>query len=1121
MRHFFLVFALCLTACGWATDDTGLGPATGGSGTFNPAVPGPIGGTTPAAGTFTSVTDTGLTANSYVYSDGTKTLASTAAPTNGQIMIGSTGAAPVLASLTAGSNVTITPGAGTITIAATSGGTPGFNTITSGTNSTAAMVVGTGSTLATSGSGAITATAVPFSGVSSSTNTTGALVLGTGSSLTVSGSGTNNATTLNGATFAAPGAIGGTTPGSVAATTISASGAITSTLATGTAPFTVASTTQVSNLNASQLIGATWVSPGTIGSTTPSTGAFTTLSAGTAKFAIDANGNVTKINNVTTSFPASQGGASTFLQNDGAGNLSWATGSGTTAFSGITAGTNTAALVMGTGGSLDVSGSGTINATTLNGKTFASPAAIGTGTPAGASFTTLSASGALTDTVNGALSAPGVTATGTWITGGSATTTKPYVLFEPTGTTSAAWSTNGTGVGINAASGFTGNLIDAQLAGSSVFKVNSAGAVTATSFSGSAGSVVWNTITDPASTQLLAMGANTTTWQWNTATSGNQFAISTSSLTSGTLVKFSSSSTASASNTQTVLSVATLGANGTSSQTTYGAQFSNTHGGSTSTNIAAAFTSSGATTNISAQFQAGLVDVQTNGSTTESAGGERLTGTWATGGSATTTKPQFLIEPTGTTTTGWNTSGTGLGVNAAGTTGLIADFQVTGTSKFSIANTGFTVGTTGNIFAGTVATSTNSTTLNSVDGQIALDISNINATVNNWVGVTFSGNTTGTIGTKSAGIWSQFTNRTAGQFANNLCFLTATASAATERARMPEAGGLLIGTAGNANAGITTVTGSNPSLLMQGDQSANIGSANVSTGANATAASQFLFKTRTTTGAATTIITNGDGIATWSGYGADGVVYRAMGTINIVSDGAPSSGVMPAHFDFLVNSGGTGTTQAMRLTPTRNLLIGTTTDVTGNGGLSVNGNTTIGGVAFLAGGSNTAPAYSFTGDSNTGVWSSAADTVDIATGGTNQFRISTSLITCVLPVSISDTTASTSTSTGSFVTSGGIGAAGSIYAGGDVALSTIGKSLKIAVGTNGRLGNATLVGGSVTVNVPSISSSTSYILLTRKTSGGTIGTGITYTISNATSFTITSDNVLDTSTFTYLVVDGA
>ena len=51
-----------------------------------------------------------------------------------------------------------------------------------------------------------------------------------------------------------------------------------STATTGTSPFTVSSTTNVANLNASSLNGATFANPGPIG-TTPSTGAFTSLSA--------------------------------------------------------------------------------------------------------------------------------------------------------------------------------------------------------------------------------------------------------------------------------------------------------------------------------------------------------------------------------------------------------------------------------------------------------------------------------------------------------------------------------------------------------------------------------------------------------------------------------------------------------------------------------------------------------------------------------------------------------------------------------------------------------------------------------------------------------------------------
>jgi hypothetical protein len=88
--------------------------------------------------------------------------------------------------------------------------------------------------------------------------------------------------------------------------------------------------------------------------------------------------------------------------------------------------------------------------------------------------------------LNGALSATGiagvpVAATGTWITGGTATTTKPQVLIEPTGTTSTGWSTSGTGLGVNAASTFTGlgRLIDLQVNGSSKFYVDNNGGVAA------------------------------------------------------------------------------------------------------------------------------------------------------------------------------------------------------------------------------------------------------------------------------------------------------------------------------------------------------------------------------------------------------------------------------------------------------------------------------------------------------------------------------------------------------------------------------------------------------------------------------------------------------------------
>lgn len=59
-----------------------------------------------------------FTANSLLLGNGTSALSALGAATNGQIPIGRTGLNPVLANITAGTNVTVTNGAGSITIAA-------------------------------------------------------------------------------------------------------------------------------------------------------------------------------------------------------------------------------------------------------------------------------------------------------------------------------------------------------------------------------------------------------------------------------------------------------------------------------------------------------------------------------------------------------------------------------------------------------------------------------------------------------------------------------------------------------------------------------------------------------------------------------------------------------------------------------------------------------------------------------------------------------------------------------------------------------------------------------------------------------------------------------------------
>ena len=96
-----------------------------------------------------------------------------------------------------------------------------------------------------------------FSAVNTFSNSQDATALGTGALvLSAGGLSVNNQIRLGGA-LTGSGTITGTQ--------------LVSTIATGTAPFTVTSTTVVPNLNVSQLLGQTWANPGAIGGTTPAT----------------------------------------------------------------------------------------------------------------------------------------------------------------------------------------------------------------------------------------------------------------------------------------------------------------------------------------------------------------------------------------------------------------------------------------------------------------------------------------------------------------------------------------------------------------------------------------------------------------------------------------------------------------------------------------------------------------------------------------------------------------------------------------------------------------------------------------------------------------------------------
>lgn len=99
-----------------------------------------------------------------------------------------------------------------------------------------------------------------FSSLTSGTNTTAAMVVGTGGSLTVSGSGTINATTLESATFASPGAVGGTTPAAGTFTTLTGQTSVTAGV--------VGTTAGVINLSGSTTGTATITAPAIAGTST-------------------------------------------------------------------------------------------------------------------------------------------------------------------------------------------------------------------------------------------------------------------------------------------------------------------------------------------------------------------------------------------------------------------------------------------------------------------------------------------------------------------------------------------------------------------------------------------------------------------------------------------------------------------------------------------------------------------------------------------------------------------------------------------------------------------------------------------------------------------------------------
>lgn len=190
------------------------------------------------------------------------------------------------------------------------------------------------------------------------------------------------------------------------------------------------------------------------------------------------------------------------------------------------------------------------------------------------------------------------------------------------------------------------------------------------------------------------------------------------------------------------------------------------------------------------------------------------------------------------------------------------------------------------------------------------------------------------------------------------------------------------------------------------------------------------------------------------------------------------------------------------------------------------------GRVFVLSGTVSAPGVNIGGIA--GLYNSGAGFLDVALSGTRVYALGNNgfyLLSNSVPIFFGasfDTTISrnaagilqigttAANASGSLLATNGT-FSGTLASNGNLSIATA-KLLSIASGTNQRAGNATLVAGTVTVSNATVTANT-IVMLTRKTTGGTIGTAITYTVSAGASFTINSDNPLDTSSFSYFLVE--
>ena len=165
---------------------------------------------------------------------------------------------------------------------------------------------------------------------------------------------------------------------------------------------------------------------------------------------------------------------------------------------------------------------------------------------------------------------------------------------------------------------------------------------------------------------------------------------------------------------------------------------------------------------------------------------------------------------------------------------------------------------------------------------------------------------------------------------------------------------------------------------------------------------------------AETAVTAGQELLSLWGVGIAGSDHKIFGTMDfVVGTGTVSGTSSPGKF-------------IVKLTPNGSTTPAEVLSIDSDGSVNIAGSVTFASASFagvsLADGTVSAPSLKNTGDTNTGLYFSAEDTIDFTTGGVRALTIG-----ATQALTVHGTTVSTSITTGALIVGGGLGLSGQLY----------------------------------------------------------------------------------------------